>query len=87
MRFFRIVVITMLPIRDLQMDKRKHPSVGDIVYWDYDEKNRQYYVVLEMTDHKANVVYLGGDVYFAHHANKPVSWSLFGLDTSWWLLE
>lgn len=87
MRFFRIVVITMLPIRDLQMDKRKHPSVGDIVYWDYDEKNRQYYVVLEMTDLKANVVYLGGDVYFAHHANKPVSWSLFGLDTSWWLLE
>lgn len=68
------------------MDKQ-HPSVGDIVYWDYDEKNRQYYIVLEMTDLKANVVYLGGDVYFAHHANKPVSWSLFGLDTSWWILE
>ena len=87
MRFFRIMVITMLPIRNLQMDKRKHPSVGDIVYWDYDEKNRQYYVVLEMTDHKANVVYLGGDVFFAHHADKPVDWGLFGLDTSWWILE
>ena len=69
------------------MDKRKHPSVGDIVYWDYDEKNRQYYVVLEMTEHKAHVVYLGGDVFFAHHADKPVDWSLFGLGTSWWILE
>ena len=69
------------------MDKRKHPSVGDIVFWDYDEKNRQYYVILEMTVAAARVVYLGGDVYFAHHADKPVNWSLFGLDTSWWVLE
>ena len=69
------------------MFKEPPVQIGDIVYWDYDEKNRQYYVVLEMTDHKVLVVYLGGDVFFAHHANKPVDWSLFGLGTSWWVLE
>lgn len=69
------------------MDKQKHPSVGDIVYWDYEEKNRQYYVILVLTDHAARVVYLGGDVFFAHWANKPVVWSLFGFGTSWWALE
>lgn len=67
---------------------QKKPKIGDIVYWDYEEKNRQYYVVLELTEQGgARVIYLGGDVFFAHHANKPVNWSLFGLGTSWWILK
>ena len=67
---------------------QKEPKIGDIVYWDYDEKNRQYYVVLNLTPNNgARVIYLGGDVFFAHHANKQVTWSLFGLGTSWWILK
>jgi hypothetical protein len=67
---------------------QKEPKIGDIVYWDYEEKNRQYYVVLELTDlGSARVIYLGGDIFFAQFANKPVNWSLFGFGTSWWVLE
>ena len=67
---------------------QKKPKIGDIVYWDYDEKNRQYYLVLDLTGQNGvHVIYLGGDVFFAHHANKPVNWSLFGFGISWWVLE